>query len=413
MQTKKIPIGEIPEDWEVVELGNPEYFEVIMGQSPPSSSYNQEGRGMPFIQGAAEFGHVYVTPKLFTTKPLKIAKKGDILLSVRAPVGEVNIAPFDLCIGRGVGAIHPNPKKVDGFFLYYRMSVAKKELERLGGGAVFKAITKNTLKSFKIPLPPLPEQKKIAEILRTVDDAIEKTDLAIEKTERLKKGLMQRLLTKGIKHERFKKTEIGKIPEEWRVVRLGEIAELKSGGTPSRKKPEYWENGTIPWVKSGELNDDVIYDTEEKITERAVKESSAKIFPKGTLLFALYGRGTVGKTAILGIDAATNQAVCGIFPKNNTFIPKFMQYYLIYKREQILTQYVNPSSDVGRTNIYISSLALLKIPLPPLEEQKQIAEILSIIDKKLELLRKRKEKLERVKRGLMKDLLTGRRRVKT
>ena len=222
---------------------------------------------------------------------------------------------------------------------------------------------------------------------------------------------MQRLLTKGIKHERFKKTEIGEIPEGWRVVKLGEIAELKSGGTPSRKKAEYWENGTIPWVKSGELNDDVIYDTEEKITELAVKRSSVKIFPKGTLLFALYGRGTVGKTAILGIDAATNQAVCGIFPKNNTFTPKFMQYYLIYKRGQILTQYVNPSSDVGRTNIYVSSLTLLKIPLPPLSEQQKIAEILMTVDRKLELLRKRKEKLERIKKGLMKDLLTGRRRV--
>ena len=161
------------------------------------------------------------------------------------------------------------------------------------------------------------------------------------------------------------------------------------------------------------MNDGVIYETEEKITEKAVRESSAKILPKGTLLFALYGKGTVGKTAILGIEATTNQAVCGILPRNNAFVPRFMQYYLIHKREQILTQYVNPSSDVGRTNIYLSSLALLKLPLPPLEEQKQIAEILSTVDRKLELLRQRREKLERVKRGLMKDLLTGRRRVMT
>ncbi|WP_297506293.1 restriction endonuclease subunit S, partial [Thermococcus sp.] len=258
----------------------------------------------------------------------------------------------------------------------------------------------------------LPEQRKIAEILRTVDEAIEKTDLAIERMERLKKGLMRRLLTRGIKHERFKKTELGEIPEEWRVVRLGDIAELKSGGTPSRKKSEYWENGTIPWVKSGELNDGIIYETEEKITEKAVRESNVKILPKGALLFALYGKGTVGKTAILGIDAATNQAVCGILPKDSAFIPVFVQYYLIHKREQILSQYVNPSSDVGRTNIYLSSLALFKIPLPPLSEQKQIAEILSTVDRKLELLRKRRERLERIKRGLMKDLLTGRRMVR-
>ena len=190
---------EIPEEWEVVELGNPEYFEIVMGQSPPSSSYNQEGKGMPFIQGAAEFGHVYVRPQMFTTKPLKIAKKDDIIISVRAPVGDVNIAPFELCIGRGVSAIRPNKEKVDVFFLYYRMSTAKKDLERLGGGAVFRAITKNTLKNFQIPLPPLEEQKKISEILRTIDEAIEAKRTKKEKLERMKKAVMEKLLTGEIR----------------------------------------------------------------------------------------------------------------------------------------------------------------------------------------------------------------------
>jgi len=186
---------EIPEEWEVVELGNPEYFEIVMGQSPPSSSYNQEGKGMPFIQGAAEFGHIYVNPRMFTTKPLKIAKEGDIIISVRAPVGEVNIAPFELCIGRGVGAIRPNQAKVDTFFMYYRMSTVKNDLERLSGGAVFRAITKNTLKNFQIPLPPLEEQKQIAEILRTIDEAIEAKRQKKEKLERMKKAVMEKLLT--------------------------------------------------------------------------------------------------------------------------------------------------------------------------------------------------------------------------
>ncbi|ASJ05776.1 hypothetical protein A3L01_04530 [Thermococcus barossii] len=343
---------------------------------------------------------------------LNLLPKGSLILSTRAPVGYVAVLKEEATFNQGCkGLVPKNRSKIIPEFYAYYFKFKRQYLESLSGGSTFKELAKAMLEHFLIPLPPLPEQKKIAEILRTVDEAIEKTDEAIEKTERLKKGLMGRLLTKGIGHERFKKTELGEIPEEWRVVRLGEIADLKSGGTPSRKKPEYWENGTIPWVKSGELNDGIIVETEEKITEKAVRESSAKIFPEGTLLFALYGKGTVGKTAILGIDAATNQAVCGIFPKNNAFFPRFMQYYLIHRREPILTQYVNPSSDVGRTNIYISSLALLKIPLPLLSEQKQIAEILSTVDRKLELLRKRREKLEKVKRGLMKDLLTGRRRI--
>lgn len=225
---------------------------------------------------------------------------------------------------------------------------------------------------------------------------------------------MHELLTRGIGHERFKfSKELGcEIPEGWKVVRLGDIAKLESGGTPSRQKPEYWKNGTIPWIKSGELNDGIIYDAEEKISEFGLKNSSTKMFRKGTLLIALYGRGTVSKTAILGIDAATNQAVGAIIPINSSFDPKFMQYYLIFSRNKLLGQVVNPSSDVGRTNIYLSSLKLFKVPLPPLPEQRKITEILSTVDKKLELERKQKEKLEKIKKGLMYDLLTGRMRVK-
>ncbi len=419
---KKTPIGEIPEDWEVVKIK-----EVIKEAKPGFASGKRDENGIIQLRMNNITTEGKVTLKEYLKVPVPdniddyLLKPGDVLFNNTNSVdligktaifrGECRFCTYSNHITRiRVDSNQVLPEWVMYYFLeLWRIGYFRQICVRYVGQA---SVKKTDLLNIKIPLPPLPEQKKIAEILKTVDEAIEKTDEAIERTERLKKGLMQRLLTRGIGHERFKKTELGEIPEEWRVVRLGEIAELKSGGTPSRKKPEYWENGTIPWVKSGELNDGVIYETEEKITEKAVRESSAKILPKGTLLFALYGKGTVGKTAILGIDATTNQAVCGILPRNNAFVPRFMQYYLIHKREQILTQYVNPSSDVGRTNIYLSSLALLKLPLPPLSEQKQIAEILMTVDRKLELLRRRREKLERVKRGLMKDLLTGRRRVK-
>ncbi len=105
------------------------------------------------------------------------------------------------------------------------------------------------------------------------------------------------------------------LPGHWQVKTLGEVCTTTSGGTPSRRNLNYY-GGSIPWVKSGELNKGVIYDTEEKITDEAIKNSSAKVFPKGTLLIALYGA-TIGKLAFLGVDAATNQAVCGIFKSEN------------------------------------------------------------------------------------------------
>ena len=108
---------------------------------------------------------------------------------------------------------------------------------------------------------------------------------------------------------------INELPKDWKWVKLGEVCHTTSGGTPSRRETKYY-NGTIPWVKSGELDKGVITDTEEKISEEAVKNSSAKIFPKGTLLIALYGA-TIGKLAFLGVDAATNQAICGIYKNEN------------------------------------------------------------------------------------------------
>jgi type I restriction enzyme S subunit len=206
-------------------------------------------------------------------------------------------------------------------------------------------------------------------------------------------------------YKEFKDTEIGRIPKHWKVVKIGDIAQTSSGGTPSRAKREYY-GGNIPWVKSSERTDNIIYDTEEKITKEGLQNSSAKIFPKGTLLIAMYGA-TVGKTAILGIDAATNQAICAILP-NKTFDPNFLKSYIIFKRDRL----ISISSGGAQPNISQEIIRAFKIPLPPLSEQQRITEVFLTLDKKLEIERNEKVKLERIKQGLMDLLLTGKIRVK-
>jgi type I restriction enzyme S subunit len=154
------------------------------------------------------------------------------------------------------------------------------------------------------------------------------------------------------------------------LFRFGEIADTASGGTPSRGNKQFYI-GDIPWVKSGELNDNYIYDTEEKINQQAIDCSSAKIFPKGTLLMAMYGA-TAGKTAMLKIDAATNQAVCAIFPKEDKAIKEFLKYYLVYIRPMILSRRFGGA----QPNISQTIINNLEVNLPPLQEQKAIAYIL-------------------------------------
>ncbi len=192
-QFENAEIGKVPEDWKVVRLGN--YADVIMGQSPPSSTYNTEQNGLPFLQGCAEFGEIYPKPKIYCSNPIKIAEPNDILLSVRAPVGEVNIAPFKCCIGRGLSAIRTKENKLHYMFLFYYLKFNGKVFEKIATGSTFKAIKKNDIENLQILRPPLEEQKKIAQILSTVDKKLEIERKEKEKLERIKKGLMDILLT--------------------------------------------------------------------------------------------------------------------------------------------------------------------------------------------------------------------------
>ncbi len=192
---KMTEIGEIPEEWELKNLGDNEVSLIKMGQSPPSDTYNKVGNGLPFLQGNAEFGFKYPSFTTYCSLPLKTAQPGDILISVRAPVGDVNIANSEYCIGRGLAAISPNLKNTDGSFLYYIINNLKVVLDQISTGSTFKAIGKEQLHSLLIPFPKIKEQQKIAEILTTADRKIELLSKKKEAAERLKKGLMQILLT--------------------------------------------------------------------------------------------------------------------------------------------------------------------------------------------------------------------------
>jgi type I restriction enzyme S subunit len=199
-------------------------------------------------------------------------------------------------------------------------------------------------------------------------------------------------------------SEEKEIPKGWTIIKLGEICFTTSGGTPSRKVPNYY-GGTIPWVKSGELDKGLILATEEKITEEGIKNSSAKLFPKGTLLIALYGA-TIGKLAFLGIDATTNQAVCGIH-KSEAIELKFLYYYLTIQKNNLIRQSIGGA----QPNISQSIIKNLKIPLPPLPEQHRIVakieELFSSLDKGIESLKTAQAQLKVYRQAVLKWAFEG------
>ncbi|MEX1013891.1 MAG: restriction endonuclease subunit S, partial [Candidatus Paceibacterota bacterium] len=144
--------------WQTKKLSN--VAKINMGQSPPSSTYNIDGQGIPFFQGKKEFGKLYPKVEKWCNKPIKIAEDGDLLISVRAPVGDVNIANKKCCIGRGLASIR---FEGDLKYLFYFIQANKQELEKQGTGSTFKAISGKVLKNFPIPYPPLPTQHRIVE----------------------------------------------------------------------------------------------------------------------------------------------------------------------------------------------------------------------------------------------------------
>ena len=185
----------------------------------------------------------------------------------------------------------------------------------------------------------------------------------------------------------------------WKRRALGELSKTTSGGTPSRKRKDYF-GGTIPWVKSGELNDDFIEKTGEHISELGLKNSSAKLFSPGTLLIALYGA-TVGKTSILRIDAATNQAVCGITP-NAELDTEFLRYHLVFLRPELLGHRYGGA----QPNISQSIIRNLEVDYPPLPEQKNIAHVLSTVQRTIEAQERIIQTTTELKKALMHKLFT-------
>ena len=300
--------------------------------------------------------------------------------------------------------------KVNKIFLYYVFEHFRPNLEANAQQGTQKNLNTNIVGEFRVPLPPLEEQRKIAEILSTVDKAIEKVDEAIAKTERLKKGLMQELLTRGVGHTEFKDTEIGRIPKEWEVVKIGDVCEAIGGGTPSKKRLDFWK-GTIPWISPKDMQTEFeIYDSQDHITEQAIKESSTKLIQPNSVL-VVFRSGILARKvpiAVNRVPVAINQDLKALIPQGN--IKSDFLAYCLKAFESVILKCVKRGSTVH--SIIPERFFKIKIPLPPLPEQQKIAEILSTVGKKLELERKRKEKLERIKRGLMNDLLTGKRRVK-
>jgi len=424
---KEVRIGPkkelLPCSWEKSKIKD--LLKIKSGYAFKSDDYVEDGIFMLRVTNINDNGEIKKgngETKYLPEEYLKEYKKyqlenNDILLvMVGASTGKIGKVDNDILpaiLNQNMWNLKPKSDNLDKSYFYYSILKEINRFLSMKIGSARSYIKKGDFKKFEIPLPPLPEQKKIASILSSVDNSIEKTDEVIEKTKELKKGLMQELLTKGIGHSEFKEVRIGPkkvaIPKEWDLKTLDKIKnEIYAGGTPSRSKDEYF-NGEIPWVKSGELNQNFISNIEEKITKKALDNSSAKIVPKNNVLVAMYGA-TAGQVGYLTQEATTNQAVLAIIPNQDLIDSMFLYYLLSKEMTRIVKQ---RQQGTGQQNLSKTLITDMDIFVPPLEEQKKIASILSSVDSKIQKEEEYKAKLEQLKKGLMQKLLTGEIRVNT
>ena len=411
---EETPIWRIPKDWEVVRLG--EEVDINNESCDPKRDFPEKRFLYIDIDSIQNETGVIKRAKTIIGKEApsrarRLIRYNDVIMStVRPYLKAFAIVPReynDQICSTGFAVFTCKERILPSYLLYILFSNSIiTQCNRMMVGGQYPALNDSQVRKIQLPLPPLPEQQKIAEILSTVDEAIKKTVQAIDKTKRLKKGLMQELFKKGIGHKEFKDTEIGRIPKEWEVMSLGDIStNFIGGGTPSTSNPEYWDGG-IPWMTSANLTNRIVYQGMKYITDKGVRNSATNIVPKGSLLMAT--RVGIGKIGIAGIDIAISQDLTGIVLNQQKVNAEYL-YWTIFRKSSYLSLLSQGSTVKGLTR---DSLGRVKLPLPPLPEQQKIAEILGAVDKRLEILRRRKEKLERVKKGLIDDLLTGKRRVK-
>lgn len=385
--------------------------ELIMGQSPPSTSYNNSGSGMPFYQGKSDFGFCHPTPRLFCDEPLKKARPGDILISVRAPVGPTNIADTECCIGRGLGAIRP--KDIDGQYLYFNLCYLEKHIASLGSGTTFQSINKAQLGDVNVNDSGynLPEQRSIAAILGQVQKAIEEQEKLLSLTAELKRTLLHQLFTQGLRNEPQKQTDIGPVPKSWEVVPLGSIAKVGNGSTPKRDNKEYWQDAHIPWLNSSRIHDRFIKEPDQFVTDLAVKECHLPRVKANSLLIAITGQGkTLGNSALVLFETCINQHLAYAQFTSQNVLPAFVLWYMQTRYEHLRS--ISQAGGSTKGALTCGYLKTYPIPIPQTEEQKDIVAVFSALEAREKFYWHKQATLSDLFRTILHQLMTSNIRLK-
>ena len=400
----------LPDGWETKRLD--EIADIVMGQSPPGSSYNEHGEGQPFFQGKTEFGEVHPTVRKYTTAGTKFAKAGDILMSVRAPVGPTNIADIDCVIGRGLAAIRAKTV-VSQDYLRWSLKHLEIDIQSKGTGTTFDAITGETLRGTLVTLPPIDEQHKIVELLEDhlsrLGAALADVQQAKVKAAQLRRSLLQAAFTGNL--ELGESSRMAELPETWKSSTIGEVAEIVRGVTYSKSDTlSATDNDAVPLLRATNLEvDSIDFEDMVYVPKRVVKAQQYLQLDDIFLAASSGSISVVGKSAqVVKTNGETFGAFCAVIrPKNIN--PKFLAYWV--QSPATRDHWSATAKGTNINNLKPSDISETNIPIPPIDEQNKIVELLedhlSRLDASVSLVDAMEKQSNGLRRSLLQAAFTG------
>ncbi len=375
-----------------------EVAEIIMGQSPDSESYNDKGEGIPFYQGKSDFGEIYPTVRMYCTSPKKIAMLDDILMSVRAPIGDVNIAQEECCIGRGLAAIRPKDN-TNLKYLFYLLDYYKERLAEQGTGSTFKAIGKDVLKEFKVPMWPLDRQQLIADIIGEIQNLIFNRKEALSVLDDLVKSRFVEMfgnLSKGSDSENSITLQ-EMLDRKWITYHL----DGNHGGDYPRSH-EFIDDG-VPYISANCIvNGKIDFSRGKYVSEERANRFRKGIACNKDVLFA--HNATVGPVVvletqypkvILGTSLTAYRCDC------EHIIPEYLKAYM---EHPIFTQqYEADMQQTTRNQVPITKQRNYRFIIPKMSYQKEFAAFVELTDKSKLSIQQSIETLQTLKAKLMQD----------
>lgn len=405
---------EVPEGWGFPAIGS--LGRIVTGKTPPTADDNLWNGSIPFVTPSDLNGSLYAgeTTRAVTHKGLsycKMVPQKSILVTCIASIGKMAISTGDCVTNQQINSVVPNDP-ADAEFLYYALQYRLPDLQNLAGKTAVPIVNKSLFSNFAIPLPPASERRRIAEILSSTDKAIAATRAVIEQTRKVKQGVLERLLTKGIGHSRFKQTQIGEIPEGWRIGTLGSIALGLEAGVSVNSENRPKQPGEIGILKTSCVSAG-IFDPDEHKTVLLGERDRVKIPVRGDriIISRMNTPNLVGANGYVENDIGDLFLPDRLWQLSTSENARWLACLLASDQSRERLSAIATGTSGSMKNISKSKLLDLLFAIPSQAEQQEIASIIQEIDTSIEANSRTLKGQIATKSALMSDLLTGRKRV--